>query len=189
MAQISHSEGLTDKSNFPGTLPEAIGSARERYLAMRRRYQQGSLMRDGDRWIGRWREDVTLPSGITKRIRRKELLGSIEELPTKKLAQRALAKRLEPINHEEYRPTSTVTFGLFAAKWKKEIMIHHKPSSRSSEASIIDVHLVPFFGEDQLRNITAEKVQRFVNGSASAPKSVKNHISLLMVMWDMAKAW
>jgi integrase len=155
----------------------------------RRRYQQGSLTKEGSRWVGRWREDVQLPSGDVKRIRRKEILGSLEELPTKKLAQRALAKRLEPVNHEDYRPTSTVTFGLFAEKWKKEIMIHHKPSSQSSEESIIDVHLVPYFGGDQLRNIKAERIQQFVNASRAAPKSLKNHISLLMVMWDMAKAW
>lgn len=155
----------------------------------RRRYQQGSLSKEGNRWIARWREDVALPSGEVKRIRKKEILGTIEELPTKKLAQRALAKRLEPVNHDDYRPTSTATFGLFAKKWKEEIMIHHKPSSRSSEESIVDVHLVPFFGGDQLRNVTAEKIQRFVNASRGAPKSIKNHISLLMVMWDMVKAW
>lgn len=155
----------------------------------RRRYQRGSLDKVGDRWIARWREDVRLPSGEVKRIRRKEILGSIEELETKKLAQRALDRRLEPINHEEYRPASTVTFALFADKWKKEIMIHHKLSSQSSEESIVDVHLVPFFGGDQCRNINAETVQRFVNESKSAPKTIKNHISLLMVMWDHIKAW
>lgn len=155
----------------------------------RRRYQRGSLTKEADRWIGRWREDVALPSGEVIRIRRKQTLGTIEELPTKKLAERALARRLEPINDEDYRPTSMATFGLFAAKWMEEMMIHHKPSSRSSEASIIDVHLVPIFREDQLRNNNAEKVQRFVNASAGSPKSIKNHIFLLMAMWNMAKAW
>ena len=165
-------------------------SARESSLALsRRRYQQGSLTKDGDRWVGRWREDVQLPSGEVKRIRRKEILGTLEELPTKKLAQRALAKRLEPVNHEDYRPTSTVTFGLFADKWMKEIMIHHKPSSQSSERSVIGVQLVPFFGEHQLRSINLEMIQRFVNTSEKKPKTVKNAVSVLMVMWDMATAW
>lgn len=155
----------------------------------RRRYQQGSLSKEGNRWIARWREDVALPSGEVKRIRKKEILGTLEELPTKKLAQRALAKRLEPVNHEDYRPTSTVTFGLFADKWMKDIMIHHKPSSQSSEKSVVNVQLVPFFGENQLRNINLEMIQRFVNTSEKKPKTVKNAISVLMVMWDMARAW
>lgn len=155
----------------------------------RRRYQRGSLVKEGNRWVARWREDVVLPSGDVKRIRRKEVLGNIEELPTKKLAQRSLDKRLDPINDEDYRPATTATFALFADKWKKEIMIHHKPSSQSSERSIIDSHLVPFFGPEQLRNIKPEMIQRFVNASESSPKTVKNHVSLLMVMWDQVKAW
>jgi integrase len=51
------------------------------------------------------------------------------------------------------------------------------------------VHLVPFFGPDQLRNIKAKRVQQFVNASEKSPKTIKNHISLLMVMWDQAKTW
>ena len=155
----------------------------------RRRYQQGSLIREADRWIARWREDVALPSGEVKRIRKKEELGTLKDLPTKKLAQRELAKRLEPINREDYKPSSTITFALFADKWKKEIMIHHKPSSRSSEKSVINVQLVPFFGHCELRNINLEMIQRFVNTSEKSPKTVKNAISVLMVMWDMARAW
>jgi integrase len=42
---------------------------------------------------------------------------------------------------------------------------------------------------DQLKNIKAEKIQRFVNESENASKTIRNHISLLMTMWDMVKAW
>jgi integrase len=45
------------------------------------------------------------------------------------------------------------------------------------------------FGAEQLRNIKAEMVQRYVNASDGSPKSIKNRISLLMVMWDMARTW
>jgi integrase len=155
----------------------------------RRRYQRGQLLRCGDNWLGRWREDVADDTGAVKRVRRKQVIGTMADFPTKRLAERELDRRLAPINNEEYRPTRRITFTLFADKWKKEIMIHHKPSSQSSEESIVDVHLIPFFGEDQLRNIKAEKIQRFVNDSEKSPKTIKNHISLLMVMWDMARAW
>jgi integrase len=155
----------------------------------RRRYQRGSLKKEGDRWIARWREDIALPGGQVKRPRRREILGTTAELPTKRLAERALATRLEPVNREDYRPTSTITFAEFAAKWQKEIMIHHKPSTRSSEKSVIGVQLVPFFGRYEIRNINLEMIQGFVNQSEKSPKTVKNSISTLMVMWDMAKAW
>jgi integrase len=155
----------------------------------RRRYQRGQLICEGSNWLGRWREDVATANGVVKRVHKKQLLGTIEDFPTKRLAQRELERRLAPINNVEYRPASTTTFAQFAGKWKKEIMIHHKPSSQSSEESIIDVHLVPFFGEDLLRNIKAEKIQRFVNESENASKTIRNHISLLMTMWDMVNAW
>jgi integrase len=155
----------------------------------RTRYQQGSLTREGNRWFGRWREDVLLTDGTIKRLRRKQVLGTIEELPTKKLAQRELARRLEPVNHEDYRPTSTVTFGLFAKKWMKEIMLHHKPSSQSSERSVINVQLLPFFGEHQLRNINLEMIQRFVNTSVKSSKTIRNAIGTLTSMWNTAQAW
>jgi integrase len=180
---------VQSKNRFANDQTESIGEWGRFHSMARRRYQHGSLNRVGSRWIARWREDVALPSGEVKRVHKKQVIGTIADLPTKKLAERALAKRLEPVNREDYRPTSTVTFGLFAAKWKKEIMIHHKPSSRSSEASIVNGHLVPYFGEEPLQNIKAEMIQRYVNTSHGSPKSIRNRISLLMVMWDMARAW
>ncbi|WP_433966012.1 tyrosine-type recombinase/integrase [Tunturiibacter gelidiferens] len=180
---------VQSKDGFANDQANSIGEWGRFHSMARRRYQHGSLTRDGDRWIARWREDVALPSGEVKRIHKKQVIGTVTDLPTKKLAERALAKRLEPINNVEYRPTSMVSFGLFAEKWMKEIMIHHKPSSRSSEKSVINVQLVPFFGEHQLRNINLEMIQRFVNTSEKSPKTVKNAVSVLIVMWDMARAW
>ena len=104
-------------------------------------------------------------------------------------AIRKLERRLTLIDRKDNRPSSTTTFAQFAGKWKAEIMIHHKPSSQSSEKSIINVQLVPFFGGYELRNINLEMIQKFVNTSEKSPKTVKNAISTLMVIWDMARAW
>jgi integrase len=68
-------------------------------------------------------------------------------------------------------------------------MIHHKPSTQSSERSVIGAQLTPFFGHFELRSINLEMIQRFVNTSEKAPKTVKNAISVLIVIWDQAKAW
>src|SRR5580658_8513510 len=83
-------------------------------LTARRRYQRGSLTKEGDRWLGRWREDVVNHAGIVKRVRRKQVIGTTTEFPTKRMAQRELDRRLAPINRDDYRPTSTITFAEFA---------------------------------------------------------------------------
>jgi hypothetical protein len=44
----------------------------------RRRFQKGQLKLVGDKWIGRWREDV-IEQGIVRRIRRKVLLGTTKD--------------------------------------------------------------------------------------------------------------
>lgn len=155
----------------------------------RRRYQRGSLSKEGNRWIARWREDVALPSGEVKRVHRKEMLGTIEELATKKLAQRELDKRLEPINRVDYRPTPKATFKEFAEKWQKDVMVHHKPSTQRSEKSVIKVHLVPAFGALALRDIQPEMVQRWVTGHPASPKTVRNIVVTMQTMWTTAKAW
>ena len=69
----------------------------------RRRFQKGQLKLVGDKWIGRWREDV-IEQGVVRRIRRKVLLGTTKDYPTKRLARRALDEQLVSINRLDYRP-------------------------------------------------------------------------------------
>src|SRR6185437_14816933 len=90
--------------------PSAMGSTSERLLVMRRRYQRGQLIREGSNWLGRWREDVALASGAVKRVHKKQFLGTLTDFPTKRLAERELERLLAPVNHEDYRPTSSTTF-------------------------------------------------------------------------------
>jgi hypothetical protein len=57
----------------------------------RRRYQKGCLALGGKRtkaWTLRWREDEIRSDGSIKRVERKAVLGTLAELPTRKLAQR-----------------------------------------------------------------------------------------------------
>lgn len=155
----------------------------------RRRYQEGSLkLVDGCKWEARWREDV-LVNGKTCRVGRKQIIGTKKEYPTEKLAKRALAKILEPINADEYRPVSLETFGAFAAKWQSTVMIHHEPSGQQNEKNHIRGHLIPNFGEIQMREITAELVQAWASGIKLAPKTVYNIVGTFRAMWNVAKDW
>lgn len=155
----------------------------------RRRFQRGQLLRSGDNWLGRWREDVVDASGVVKRPHVKRELGTIADFPTKRLAERELARRLEPINNVEYRPSRRITFEVFAQKWLKEVLVHQKRSSQSSARSHVRVHLLPAFGEMNMADIRMERIQQFVTGSDKSPKTVKNVIVTLMSMWNTAQAW
>ena len=70
----------------------------QRRIDVRRRYQRGSLVDDGDRWIARWREDVSLPNGARKRVRKKDVIASKRECPTRQMAQRKLDELLREVN-------------------------------------------------------------------------------------------
>jgi len=83
----------------------------------RRRFQKGSLVPKtglpiNGLWVGRWREDVLQTDGTITRPYKWEVLGTVEDYPTRKLALRALEARLSTINSPTYRarPTAAITF-------------------------------------------------------------------------------
>jgi hypothetical protein len=128
----------------------------------RRRFQRGSVFLRGTRelvWVGRWREDVIEPSGKRVRIRKTEVLGSKQDLPTKKLALRELGSRLAPINSGTYRALREATFAEFAQLWKHSV---HKPSTQSAVNSNLKNWFVPYFGDYAMKDIGAQNVQMFV---------------------------
>src|SRR5579864_4047747 len=84
----------------------------------RRRYQKGSLLPksglpENGLWVGRWREDVIQPDSTITRPYKWEVLGTIEDYPTRKLALRALEARLSIINSPTYRARPTALFAEF----------------------------------------------------------------------------
>lgn len=169
----------------------------------RRRYQRGSLTKNGNYWRARWREDVIVPAGtpplkgdkplgngtILRRVSRNREIGSLKEFPTKRLAERELERILSEINREDYRPVVSSTFEVFAPKWMTTVMVHHKPSTQHGERSVINNHLLPAFGRMSWREITAEALQAWVSSQTDAANSVRNRITTLREMWVSAKAW
>ena len=82
----------------------------------RKRYQKGSLLLRGKRerkWFGQYREDIVNSTGQVERVLRKVALGTIQELPTRKLAQRRFDLVLSRINAPTYRPGRSATFAEF----------------------------------------------------------------------------
>lgn len=159
----------------------------------RRRFQRGTLRLRGKRkkvWIGKWREDLLLPDGTVKRIQKGEVIGSLAEYQTKRLAGRELERRLADVNSLVYKPRPTATFREFADKWQRDVLSQHRRSTQAADKSRLRCHLLPHFGELCMKDITRERVQQFVAQKAAklSPKSVRNLIALLGEMWMQAKA-
>jgi len=157
----------------------------------RRRYQKGALFLRGKKqkvWIGRWLEDEINSSGVIHRRHRSEVLGTFKEYPTKRLAHRALEMRLVEVNSMTYKPRHTITFAEFVERWKQSILPQHKPSSQSSEKAHLST-LIPAFGEMQLAEMSVEVLQIWVSKLKYAPKTIRNYVSTVRILWHTAKSW
>jgi integrase len=157
----------------------------------RKRFQRGQLLLRGRKhpvWIGRWREDV-IEDGQIKRIQRKEILGTKADYPTRKLALRALEDRLANINQVAYRPRPVAKFAEFAEKWQRLVLSNLKPSSQPPIRSQLRKHLLPALGEVAMKDLTGELVQSFISDCDLSPKTMKNLIGTMRIMWNTARAW
>ena len=120
----------------------------------RRGFQQGSLFKRGIRrkvWVGRWWEDVALGGGGVKRLRRSEVIGTVAELPTRREAMQAMAARLVNLNSGKARAQSVRTFTDFVSEdWSPVILPTLKYATQKHYNYMLDVHLIPAFGNRQL---------------------------------------
>src|SRR5882762_11516439 len=155
----------------------------------RRRYQKGSLVPNrgipaNGLWVGRWREDVIQPDGTITRPYKWEVLGTIHDYPTRKLAMRALEARLSTINSATYRARPTATFAEFANRWDATALSQHKPSTQSAIKSQLRRWLVPHLGSCALKDLDGQQLQAFVSGCACNPKTIRNLVATLRMMWS-----
>lgn len=171
---------------------ESLSQQRKAGISLaRRRYQKGTVIKRGTRekvWVGRWLEDVILPDGTIKRVHRSEVLGSVKDFPTKRLAQRELDGRVAVVNSPNYRARPTATFSQLAERWKLLVMVNHEDSTQRSEKSDIKAW-VSVLGEVQVRDIGCELLQEVVNGWTCSPKTIKNRVGTFRLIWDKAKVW
>lgn len=133
----------------------------------RRGFQQGSLFQRGTRrkvWVARWWEDVIQVDGTLGRLRRSEVIGTVAEFPTRRLAMQVLSQRLGSVNSGKARPQSVRTFGAFVKEdWMPVVLPTLKYATQKHYRYMLDVHLVPAFGQRQLRELTREELQSFLS--------------------------
>ena len=171
---------------------ESLSQQRKAGISLaRRRYQRGTLILRGKRekvWVGRWLEDELQPDETIKRVHKSEVLGSLKDFPTKRLAQRELDGRVSVVNSPTYRARPTATFSELAEKWKLLVMVNHEESSQRSEKSDIKAWATAIGGV-QVRNIDCELLQEVVTSWSCSPKTIKNRVGTFRLIWDKAKAW
>ena len=160
----------------------------------RRRYQRGYLYLRGKKtsmWVGRWREDVMRSDGSVQRIRRSLVIGTRADFPTRRLAERQFETLLARINAPSYRPGRIASLAEFADRWRREVLIHHKPSSIKAANSHLRCHILPLLGKTKLEELGLEVQQGFITrlAEAVARKTAINVMGTLSVMLSTAKNW
>jgi integrase len=194
-SSLISSAGISLSSiELTGSIPDRaqlFSGQKEQSLA-RKRYQNGSLyLRKGKRrtvWVARWLEDV-IEGGHIRRVHRREVLGTFEDFPTRKLARRELDARLAIVNSLSYRARPTATFFEFSVRWEATVLTQHKPSTQATIRSHVRKYLVPFFGSYSMRAIQTEDFQRLLSSVRLSPKTVRNLFSTFQMMWKSARAW
>ena len=98
---------------------------------------------------------------------------------------------LEQLKDEAYVEPKTVAFKDFAEKWIEQ-RLSIRGSTVSAYASLINQHLIPYFGKTKLTQIRPATVQRFVSNSLKkglSPKTVRNATILLRTMLASPKGF
>lgn len=157
----------------------------------RRRYQRGSVILKGKTWVGRWREDVMGADSVVRRIRVARPIGTLAELPTKKLALRRLELYLAKINAPGYRPGRVATLAEFVERWRADVLVQHKPSTVQAAESHLRTHIIPLLGSRRLEDLTPEIQQSFITGLSKTlqRKTVLNVMATLSAILNTAKRW
>ena len=150
----------------------AIEIPRKGETMARRGFQQGSLFQRGTRrkvWVARWWEDVIHTDGTLGRLRRSEVIGTVAEFPTRRRAMQVLSQRLWPVNSGKARPQSIRTLGDFVKDdWMPVVLPTLKYATQKHYRYMLDVHLIPAFGQRKLRDLTREELQSFLSRKLSS---------------------
>jgi integrase len=156
----------------------------------RKRYQRGFVYLDGEKWKGRYREDLVTGEG-TKRVRREVILGCKREM-TKPLAERRMEVVLARINGLDYRPGRVATFAEFLERWKTEVLTKQQPSSARSVKSHLNCYIVPQLGKLRLEQFGVENQQTFLTRvfeKGVSRKTLLNVLGTLSSILSTARDW
>ena len=158
----------------------------------RTRYQYGEIVikhgKAHDSYMGRWKEDVRMPNGSLVRRKRSRVLGIVGKV-TEKKARRELETILSRVNDPGYDPESNTTFQALAQEWGDQAFPEMKPSTALNMRGHLTNHLLPFFGERLVREISTRDIDAFLFQLAVSRKTKKNIFSTLKLILKQGWAW
>ena len=86
------------------------------------------------------------------------------------------------------RPKATLPFKNLADKYRVDVLPLLKPASQASIDSVLS-KLCETFGSKKLHAIGTDDIQSFITGSPYSPKTIKNHVGVMKMVWHKARAW
>ena len=92
------------------------------------------------------------------------------------------------VNSPSYRPTVQISFLELSTKWEQTVLPQHKPSSQNSERVHLK-QLKDYFGDMPVADISTEVAQRWISTRTQAPKTVRNMLATLRLVFRTGKAW
>jgi integrase len=151
-------------------------------MTTRERYQNGSIRREkrkhGAVWTLRWRERDA--DGQT--IRRKEIIGTVDEFPTKAAALRACAFRRSTINRETRTPRTIAELVTHYREKEMTETSNKSFSTRTAYEMYLKNWIVPKWGEFSLsdvRTVAVEDWLRTLKLSNGSKAKIRNLMSAL----------
>jgi Phage integrase, N-terminal SAM-like domain len=111
------------------------------------------------RWVARYREPGIGADGGTLFVRRSEIIGTVAELPTRRDAELILSNKLHHLDSANYHPRSCCSLRDFVEEWKAQALPALKYASQQHYEYVVETHLLPVFGNVQLRLISRESIQ------------------------------
>ncbi len=127
----------------------------------RARYQQGSLIREerkvgSDVWIFRWREQT--PEG---RVKRKVVVGTVEQYRSKAAAQKAAEALRVDINRESWMPS---TVEQLVTHYTERELPSKAHTTRAVYGSYIRTWVVPHWGVRSVSDVKTVAVEEWLKG-------------------------
>lgn len=115
-------------------------------------------------------------------------------------AKKLLARRLTEADQGMTPLERPITFAQFVERWRNDYLgsAQLKPSTLSAYRSVLDRHLIPYFGQLRIDRITTALVQRFIaakvdetskRGSPLTPKTIQNCARVLTKIFNTAVDW
>jgi integrase len=154
-------------------------------------YQRGNLMprkraNGPDIWQFRWWE--TNESG--KRVQHSRIIGTLEEYPTERAAQRAVdAIRLEV--NAELPKAVPITVGALVLRYQTDpVEIERLAySTRNSYRTFLKNWITPKWGDYRLEQVRTMEVEQWLRGLKLAPRTKVHIRNIFHVLFEYANRW